>query len=115
MIRSYPFFILKGGYLRAYDERNKQNIGCKGIDFGGKNHFLDAMIILKPIWEYNEVKYSIVGGIKRCWSKSNILPVSWECDIDNNVGCSYVPIILKTITKDGCDHICNLIETLSLK
>ena len=43
-------FDIEGGYLRAYAERNKQNRGCKGVDFGGRRHFLDEMRILKTIW-----------------------------------------------------------------
>ena len=44
-------FYIEGGYLRACAKIKKQNRGCKGIDFGGKNHFLGEMMIIKPIWE----------------------------------------------------------------
>jgi hypothetical protein len=58
------------------------------------------MRILKSIWEDDEGKYARVDGIKRCWRKANILPVSWECDINNDVGRSHVPISMKTLNKD---------------
>ena len=44
-------FDIEGGFLRAYVEKKKQNRGCKGTDFGGNPHLLDAMIIMKPLWE----------------------------------------------------------------
>ena len=41
--------------------------------------------------------------------------MSWECDINNGFRRSYVPIITKTLNKDGCDNIFNLHETLLVK
>ena len=41
--------------------------------------------------------------------------MSWECDINNNVGRSSISIGTKTLNKDDCDNICNLLETLSVK
>ena len=61
------FFDIEGGYLTAYDERKKQKREYKGIDIGGKPHFLDAMIIMKPISEDDEGKYTRFSGIKHCW------------------------------------------------
>ena len=79
-------FDIEGGYLRAYAKRKKQKRGCKGIEFGGNPHLLDVTRVLKPIWEEDEDKYSRVDGIKSCWEKDNTLPVSWEYDINNDVG-----------------------------
>ena len=76
---------------------------------------LDAIIIIKPIWEDDEGKYTIVDGIKCCWIKANILPVSWECDINNDLGRSYVPISVNNLNKYDYENICNLLETLSVK
>ena len=73
------------------------------------------MKILKPIWEDDEDKYARVDGIKNFWQKANILPVSWECYINNDVGRSYVPINMKALNKDDCDNIYNLLETISVK
>ena len=108
-------FDIEWGYLRAYSERNKQKRRCKGIDFGGNPHFLDVMRILKPIWEDNGGKYDRVDGIKRCWKNANILSMSWECDINNDVGHSFVPISTKTLIKDDCENICDFLGKLSLK
>ena len=108
-------FCIEGRHLRTYAKRKNKNKGHKGIEFGGRPHLLDAMIIMKPIWEDNEGKYTRVDGIKRCWRKSNILPVSWEFDTSNYAGLSSVPIIMKTLNKDYCENIFNLLETLSVK
>ena len=108
-------FYLEGGYLREYPKRKNKKRGFNGIDFGGKNHLIGSMIIMKNIWEDDEVKYSRVDGIKRCWRKANILPVSWECNINNDVGHSSVPISIKTLNKDNCDNNCNLLEFFSVK
>ena len=75
---------------------------------------IDEMRTMKPILEDYEGKYSRVDGIKRCWKKANILPVSSECDINNDVGRSYVSISRKTLNKDDCDNICNLLEIFSV-
>ena len=64
---------------------------------------LDAMIIMKPIWEDNEGKYTRVDGIKRCWRKANILPVSWECDINNDVGHLSAPTSTNNLKKYYCE------------
>ena len=68
---------------------------------------LDATIILKAIWEYYEGKYVKVDGINRWCKKDNIVPVSWEYDINNDIGRSRVPTSMKTLNKDYCDNIYN--------
>ena len=67
------------------------------------------------MWGDDEGKYDRVDGIKRCWRKADILPISWEFYINNYGGSSYVPIIMNTLNKYYCDNICNLLETLSVK
>eukprot|EP00978_Attheya_sp_CCMP212_P007276 scaffold16936_cov61-Attheya_sp.AAC.3 len=46
---------------------------------------------------------------------ASILSVSWECDVNNDVGHSRVPISMKTLNKDDCDNVCDLLEQLSVK
>ena len=46
-------FDIGGGYLRVYDERKKQKRVLQGVEFFGKPHFVDAMRVMKPIWEYD--------------------------------------------------------------
>ena len=98
-------FDIGRGYLRGYAESKKQERRCKDIDFGWKPHFIYSMIVLKPIWEGDDGKYSRADGIKRCWRKAVILLVCWECDINNDVGGSYIPISKKALNKDYGDNI----------
>ena len=76
---------------------------------------IDEMRTMKPILEDYEGKYSRVDGINLCWRKSTILPVSWECYIDNNIGCSCVPIRTETLNKYDCENICHLPKIISVK
>ena len=57
---------IEGGYLRAYAKTYKKKKSRKGIEFGGKPHLLDTMIIMRTLWEDNEGKYARVDGIKLC-------------------------------------------------
>ena len=70
---------------------------------------------MRLTWEDNAGKYTIVYDIKGCWRKGNILPVSWECDVNNNVGRSRVPTSTTTLKKDDCDNIYDLFEQLAVK
>ena len=78
-------FDIEGGYRRAFEARKKLRRGCKGIDYGGKPHMFDAMIMLNEIWK-NDGKYASKIGVRRCWRKANILPPTWDCSINNDVG-----------------------------
>ena len=57
----------------------------KGLDYGGKATLLDAMKILQPLWD-GDNKYAYSDSSARCWQKADILPASWNADINNNVG-----------------------------
>ena len=98
----------------AYVESNNKKIVCKVIGFCWNTHLFDAMRILKPIWGDDEGKYSRVDGIKCCCRKSNILPVYWECDINNYLGFSPVPISMNNLNKYYFDNICNFLEIISV-
>jgi hypothetical protein len=50
-------FDVEGGYELAAQQRKHQSKGCKGLNFGTKPHILDAMNILKDIWE-QDTRYS---------------------------------------------------------
>ena len=85
----------EGGYERAKVRRDLQRVGYKGLMYGGKATLLDATTILKEMWDADNT-YARSDGILRCWRKANILPISWELDIENAVGCASVP------RKDKC-------------
>ena len=107
-------FDVEGGYKWAYKKRSKLPRGLKGLNYGGKAHIIDAMNILKYIWGRDD-KYARVDAIKRCWRRSAILPISWECGINNDVGSASVPEFKKKISDQECTHLCNLLSNIKLK
>ena len=78
-------FDVEGGYELAAEQRKTLPKGCKGLYYGTKPHILDAMNILRDLWD-EETRYSREEGIQRCWYKADILPPSWEAEISNSVG-----------------------------
>ena len=61
----------EGGYERAAEARKMIKAGCRGLDYGGKAHLLDASTILFELWS-KDGKYAKEDGIKRCWSRAGI-------------------------------------------
>jgi hypothetical protein len=62
------------------------------------------------IWN-DDGKYVKEDGLKRCWRKANILPPSWDTDINNEVGSSSMPDKDKRISKEACcDELCGLMQ-----
>ena len=98
-------------YEHAAKIRKNQRNGCKGIDFGGKPHILDAMEMVSAIWNAEDGRYITQEGIKRCWRKSNILPAIWNIDINNEVGRS----MEEKIRKEECDQLCNMMKMLKFR
>ena len=83
----------------------------KGKDFGGKPHILDCMIMLKSVWDNSVTKECI----QRCWRKADILPISWNADINNEAGSATVPLWDKTISKEACEDLCYLLENIRFR
>ena len=107
-------FDQEGGYEKAADTRGKQPRGCRGLDYGGKPHLLDAMNILLQIWD-GDNKYSHSDAILRCWRKADILPPSWNADINNDVGSCSMPLSKKQIAQEDSDEICDLFSNIKLR
>ena len=59
--------------------------GCQGIQQGSRANVLDALNLIKAVWD-NDEKYATKEGIKRCWRKANILPPKMNADLNNDVG-----------------------------
>ena len=59
-------------YEEAMKEDKKARKGCKGLEYCGKNHLLDAMEILNSIWDTDD-NYSKIDSIRRCWKNSGVL------------------------------------------
>ena len=88
-----------------------QKPGCRGIGYGEKPTILDAMIILKEVWEGS--KYNNTEGIQRMWRKSECLPISMQSELSREVGRSHRNT--QQISEIDHAHICNLMRSLSVK
>jgi hypothetical protein len=94
----------------------RQMAGCRGIDCGGKPHLFDAMTILFLLWERDGKHAATSGVVKRCWRKAWMLPVSWDNDINNDVGSESVSIWDKTLsTAPDSQALCGLMRLLQVK
>lgn len=95
------------GFERAKALRDQQQPGCRGLQYGGKATLLDAMEILKDIWDA-DAKYARSEGIMRCWRKANILPIHWETEIESAVGRASVPQKDKELPAEEMEEVCAL-------
>ena len=107
-------FDVEGGYAAAAVARALVPTGCRGLDYGGKATILDAMKILNSMWERDN-KYAKKDSIGRCWRKANILPPSWDADINNNLGSASISTSDKQITNEECNNLCHLFEAIRVK
>jgi hypothetical protein len=51
----------------------------------------------------------------RCWRKANILPATWDCDINNAVGSASLSVKDKSLSKDACEELCAMMHKLQTK
>jgi DDE superfamily endonuclease/Tc5 transposase DNA-binding domain len=107
-------FDQEGGYEGAAKIRKTVRRGFRGIEYGGKATVLDAMKILNDIWKKNG-RYATEDGIRRCWRKSSILPLSMNTDIDAELGSNSMSLSSKTLCKEDTDHLCSLMMSLKVK
>jgi len=114
MTKLLDLFDAEGGYEQAYCARRRQPKGCQGLDFGGKATLLDAMKILDTIWSA-DAKYAKTDSILRCWRKAAILPLTWDCDINNDVGQASIATKATKISKEECNELCGLFQEIELR
>jgi hypothetical protein len=100
-----------GGFEEAAELRKKQKRGCKGIDYGGKPHILDAMEMITTIWMSVDEKYVSDTSVQRCWRKADILPATWNACIENNVGSRKV----SKVDVDTCSELCSLMKKIKIE
>ena len=104
----------EGGYEAAGEAHKMHKAGCKGLDYGGKAHILDALTISFGLWNKDDT-YAKEGSIMRCWRKAGILPVSWDCDINNAVSRASVYAKDKALDAETCEKLCSLMKGLRVK
>jgi DDE superfamily endonuclease/Tc5 transposase DNA-binding domain len=104
----------EGGFEGAANARRGVRRGQRGLDYGGKATILDAMLILNSIWNIDG-RYAKEEGLRRCWRKANILPLDMNTTIDAELGRSHTSIAEKTLKKEDCDQLCQLMSALKVK
>ena len=112
--RLLDIFDAPGGFETAAEERRKQKRGCKGVSYGGKPHLLDCMEMLKRVWDGD--KYVSNESISRCWRKADIFPLTWNADINNDVGSgASMSVTDKTMDDTLLSNMCDLMAQVSVK
>jgi hypothetical protein len=107
-------FDIEGGYEKAAKACRRQERGCKGLQYGGKAHVLDAMNLLDNIWS-QDGKYASEDSVRRCWQKADILPLSWMVNINNEVGRASLSAKHKKRSDEDCDLLCYLMKNVTTK
>jgi hypothetical protein len=101
-------------YQEALEARKRARRGCRGLDYYGKAHLLDAMEICLSIWNKDD-KYAMEDLIRRCWRTAGLLSVTEEADLENDIGCASVRQKDKVISHADCMELCNLFTQLQCK
>jgi hypothetical protein len=101
------------GYEAAGEAHKMHKAGCKGLDYGGKAHIL-ALTISFELWNKDDT-YAKEGCIMRCWRNADILPVSWDCDINNAISRASVSAKDKGLDAKTCEKLCSLMKGLIVK
>ena len=85
--------------------------GCRGLEHGSAPHILDALKLLKMLWEGEfQGRYSDPDAIARCWRKSNCLPPTMIAELNKDYGRS--DINTQSIDDQTLDEMCDLISRL---
>ena len=72
------------------------------------------MTILVGIWSVDG-KYAREDGIRRCWRKADILPISMNTEINADLGSNRVSISDKTIDNNTLFDLCQTMTKLHVK
>lgn len=104
----------KDSYEKAISVGNELGRGCKGIYNASKANVLDALQILKSLWD-GDKKYCKVDGIKSCWRKTGTLPVLMQVDLINDVGSATRSQVLTEEGKVVLNELSSLFRNLTMK
>ena len=104
-----------GGYKQAAPRREKQRKRQRGIQHGGNLRILDCIVMIKQVWEGMNGGYVSPEIICHFWRKADILPMTWNQDINNEVGRASISDSQKVVRKEVSDELCNLIAGIKLK
>ena len=71
--------------------------------------------MMKQIWNGDNGKHVSTESVRRCWRKADILPITWNMDINNEVGHASTPEWKKVVSNDTCNELCNLMNNIKLR
>ena len=84
------------------------------LAYDSKPRILDAMKIITNMWNKDR-KYARSNGIQRCWRKTGIFIVSWNTDLNNDVGSESLPAWYKNMSDKDCNNICRMLMMMYVK
>ena len=102
--------------VALYEEYQNLEVpkGCRGLEHGSAPHILDALRLLKMLWEGDlQGRYSNSEAIARCWRKSNCLPLTMITELNKDFGRS--DINTKSIDDETLNEMCDLISGLQVQ
>jgi hypothetical protein len=88
-------------YQEALEAGQRARRGCRGLDYCGKAHLLDAMEICLAIWNKDDT-YAMEDSIRRFWRKAGLLSITEEADLGNDIGHASVRQKDKVIYHADC-------------
>ena len=93
----------------------QQRRGFRGIYYDDKPHLLYCIMMLQKVCNVDDGKYVSDYSAFNYWRKADILPVTWNYDINNNVGSTILAHSKKVISDDICNDLCNLMVDVAVK
>ena len=102
-------FDTPGDFERATVSRKRQRRRCRGIYYGDEPHMLYFMMIFQQFWKGDDGKYVSDDISCRCCRKADILPVTWNSDINKKFGSTTLAHGKNVISDYLCNELCNLI------
>ena len=72
------------------------------------------MMILHPVYNGDDGKYVSNDSACSFWRKADILPVTSNADIKNNVGSATLTNIKNVISDDLCNELCSLMAQVKV-
>jgi hypothetical protein len=101
-------------YQEALEAGQRARRGCRGLDYFGKAHLLDAMEICLAIWNKDDM-YAMEDSMRRSWRIAGFLSITEEADLENDIGRTSVRQKDKVISHADCMELCNLFTQLQCK
>ena len=100
-------------YKQAIARGRKARRGCKGMEHCAKANLFNALEMLNTVWSDDDMRNSVKPeGIQRCWTKSGILPATWDADINNDVGRRKCCVGKEHLSFEDTNELCDLFRKM---